>query len=142
MSETSFEDHSQTPEASNISLMDVVRLLRSAGRPLIAQSALHIQLARVEWAEEKKRLTSMLLVLFLGYACLLCVMLFGGVLVLAVTWNTELQLPALITLVALFGVGLFIAFQRFRVLLAQSNRAFATTREEIAADIALIKRQL
>lgn len=131
-----------TSDSTTIDLMNAIRILRSAGGALFAQAALHGQLARVEWAEEKSRLLKMLLIMLLGFACLLCVMLFVGALVLAFTWETAYRIPAVMALIAGYGIGTIIAWHRFHALSALSGQAFAATREELAADLALIRSRL
>jgi uncharacterized membrane protein YqjE len=125
-----------------INPLDVVRLLRSAGAALFAQAAMHGQLARIEWAEEKARLLQILVVGLIGFASLLCVMLFAGALVLAFSWDTAYRTPAAIALVATFGLGTVLAWGRVKALAARSSQAFAATREELAADLALLKSKL
>ncbi len=127
------------PSATTINPLEVIRILRSAGGALLAQANLHGQLARVEWAEEKNRLLKMHLVTLLGFACLLCVMLFTGALVLAFSWETAYRIPAVAALIALYGLGVGIAWRRFQALSALSSQSFAATREEFAADMALLK---
>jgi uncharacterized membrane protein YqjE len=129
-------------ESAEISPLDAIRILRSAGKALFSQAALHGQLAGVEWAEEKQRLLKMLAVTLLGYACLLCAMLCAGALVLTLSWETAYRIPALTVLIALYGVGVGIAWRRFQALSALSAQSFAATREELAADMALLKRHL
>ena len=129
-------------ESAAIHPLDAIRLLRSAGRTLISQAALHAQLARVEWEEEKSRLLKMLLVILLGFAGTLCVMMFVGVLVLAFSWETAYRIPASIGLIAVYALGVAIAWRRLQVLSALSGQAFAATREELAMDIAMIRSKL
>lgn len=129
-------------DATAIHPLTVLRLLRSAGGALFAQAALHGQLARVEWAEEKRRLGQMLVVTLLGFACLLCAMLLVTALVLALSWETAYRIPALIALIAVHALGIAIAWRRFQALSALGSRTFAATREELAADIALLKSKL
>ncbi len=125
-----------------INPLDVVRMLRSAGAALFSQAALHGQLARVEWAEEKDRLLKLLLVGLLGFAGLLCVMLFAGALVLAFSWDTAYRIPAAIALIVAYGLGTGFAWSRLQLLSAQGSQAFAATREELAADLSLLKSKL
>jgi uncharacterized membrane protein YqjE len=47
-----------------------------------------------------------------------------------------------VAVVAVFALVTWVAWRRFRVLAAQSDRAFLATREELAADIALLKKAL
>ena len=67
-----------TAESTSINPLDALRIVRSAGKAILAQAALHGQLARVEWAQEKDRLAKMLVIALLGFAAVLCVMLFTG----------------------------------------------------------------
>lgn len=130
------------PDSPGINWFDVIRIPRLAGSALLAQAALHGQLARVEWAEQKIRLLKMLVVTLLGFAGLLCVMLFVGVLVLAFSWDSEYRFPAVLALIAIYGLGTALAWRRFRALAALSTQAFAATREELAADLAILRSNL
>lgn len=126
----------------DLSLLAVLRLLRSAGQALLAQAALHGQLARVEWAQEKNRLTQMLLLTLLGFAGLLCLLLLVNALVLALSWATPYRIPTLLGLLLAHGLGCLLAWRRLRTLAARSSQGFAATRAELAADIALLKSAL
>ncbi|MEX1993944.1 MAG: phage holin family protein [Steroidobacteraceae bacterium] len=130
------------PETRSISPLDVVRLLRSAGAALFTQASLHGQLARVEWEEEKARLLGMAIAALLCFAGLLCLLLMAGAVVLAFSWNTPYRVPAALALVAAYGLIAGFAWRRIRLLSARSSQAFAATREELAADLALLKEKL
>lgn len=119
--------------------LDAVRILRSAGGALFDQARLHSQLAGVEWEEEKQRLLKMLAAALLGFACLLGALLFAGGLVLAATWETAYRVPTLAALVILFSCGAFAAWHRFQAWSALAHRSFAASREELAADAALLR---
>jgi uncharacterized membrane protein YqjE len=90
----------------------------------------------------ENRLMKMLVLAVLGFASLLCVMLFLGVLVLAYSWDTAYRIPAVMALIIVFGLVTGIAWRRFQALSAQSSQAFAATRDELAADLALLKSKL
>jgi uncharacterized membrane protein YqjE len=122
--------------------MHAVRILSSASKALFAQAELHGQLARVEWNEEKCRLMKMLVITLLGFASLLCSMLFAGFLVLALFWETTHRVPAVLAMITVYTIGTGIAWHRFQTLSALSGQAFAATYEELAADIALIRSKL
>lgn len=122
--------------------LEALRLLRSAGAALLAQAMLHGQLARVEWAEEKARLLRMLAMALLGFACLLCTLLFAGAVLLAACWDTPYRVPAALLLLGLYGLGVSTAWRRFRKLSALSESSFAATRDELASDLALLKSRL
>jgi uncharacterized membrane protein YqjE len=130
------------PEGASFNPLKMLRVFRSAGNALFAQAALHGQLARVEWAEEKSRLLRMAVFGVLVFACLLCVMLFAGVLVLAVSWDSVYRIPALIAVIAVYALGGGVAWHYLQALAALGEQAFAATREEIAADLAMLKSRL
>lgn len=135
--------HARADQAGNdLNLFVLLRLLRSAGRALCAQAALHGQLARVEWAEEKSRLLHMLLTALFGFACLLCLLLSGSALVVALSWNTPYRLPSMLGLLLVHGLGSLLAWRHLHALAARSEQGFAATRAELAADIALLRSAL
>ena len=122
--------------------LDVIRLMRSAGGALSAQAALHGQLARVEWEEEKSRLLQIAAMMLIAYMCALCMMIFLGVLVLALSWDTAYRIHACVGILVVYAIVIAIVVHRLQTLFARSRYAFAATREELAADIALIKSKL
>lgn len=128
--------------AAGVSPLEAVQLLRSAGAALLTQAALHAELARVEWEEEKRRLLKMLVMTLLGFACLLCSMLFAGALVLAAAWETAHRLPVIAVLMLAYTVGVVMAWGRFQACAAMGREAFTASREELAADAALLKSHL
>jgi uncharacterized membrane protein YqjE len=120
----------------------VIRILLSAGGPLLAQADLHGQLARVEWEELKSRLLKMVVLALLCYTGIVCVMLLVGALVLAFGWDTEYRIPIALALVAIYALATALAWRWFRALSAQSSQAFAATRDELAADLAVLRSNL
>jgi uncharacterized membrane protein YqjE len=131
-----------TPDSTRINALGAIRMIRSAGGALFDQLALHGQLAQVEWVEEKNRLLKMLVGAVLGFACLLCIMLSVGVLVMALCWETVYRIPAATALVGFYGVGAGFAWRRLTALSALSGQSFAATRVEVAADLALLRSKL
>jgi uncharacterized membrane protein YqjE len=129
-------------EMTLINSLDIIRVLRSAGGALFAQLGLHGQLARAEWAAEKDRLLKMVVFALFGFVCGLCILFFSGALVLAYSWETAYRLHAIVALIVTYGLGIAIAWYRFQALSSLSSQAFAATREEISADIAMIKSKL
>lgn len=131
-----------TPETGGATPLDVIRLLRSGGGAMLAQALLLGELAHIEWQEEKQRLLLMVAIILLGFACLLCALLFGGGLAVAATWDTAYRLPMLAGLLLLFASGTLLAWRRLRVVAALGDQAFAGSRAELAADVALLKSRL
>lgn len=118
---------------------DILQVLKSAAGALLAQGALYAELLSLEWAEEKSRLFSMVLAVFIGLVFLLCSLLSLGALVIILSWGTEYQMEALIGLVAFFVLGLIVALVRVRALAEQGRKAFSGSITEISADIELIR---
>jgi uncharacterized membrane protein YqjE len=122
--------------------MTLQSVARTAGRALLAQAALHADLLGEAWREEKDRLRGLAMALLLGFACFLCALLAVGVLLLALYWDTPMRIPAIASLLVLYGLGVAIAW---RSLLGQSrrkNEALAASRDELAADLQLLRGQL
>lgn len=130
------------PDLTGINLLEVLRLVRLAGGTLLTQMTLHGQLACNEWAEERRRLGKMLTVIVLGFTCLLCFLLAGGALLLAVSWDTPWRLPVAAALVAIYGLATALAWRRLSALSAHGSQSFAATRAELAADLELLRSKL
>lgn len=128
--------------APGLNAMAVLRLLRSASAGVLAQANLHARLAGIEWAQEKRRLAWMLIALLFAMACLLCVLLLGGAVLLLAFWDSAHRWSAIVALVIAYGSGALLAGWRLGVLSQRSAQAFAATREEIAADIAMLRSKL
>lgn len=132
----------QETGAPSLNAMAALRLLRSATGAVLAQANLHLRLAGIEWAQEKRRLAWLLVALLFGMACILCVLLLGGTVLLLAFWDTAHRSSAIIALAVTYGFGALLAGWLIGVLSRRSSQAFAATREEIAADIAMIRSKL
>ena len=129
-------------ESDGIDLLSALRIVRSAGGALCTQAGLYGQLAHIEWLEEKIRLRNMLLMALLGFASVLCVMLFTGIAALALSWETAYRLPAVIALLLFYAAGMALAWYRLSALSASGSRSFAALREELSIDAALLRSRL
>jgi uncharacterized membrane protein YqjE len=118
------------------------QLLRSAASALLAQGALHAELAQVEWAEEKRRLLRMVITLLAGSLCLFCGLCSFSAAALVYSRDTPWQNPVLLGLVLFYCGATLTAWRHFLSLAARGNQAFADTRAELAADLALIRSRL
>lgn len=133
---------SASTDSAGISPLAVIRVLRSGGKAILGQAALYGELACVEWTEEKNRLSKMFVISMAAFAFLLGMLLFIGVLVLALSWDTAYRVVAVVAMIVIYAIGLGIAWHRVRALSALSGQAFAATREEFSTDLALIKGKL
>lgn len=125
-----------------LSALDTLRMLRSAGGTLGKQAGLYLELARLEWEQEKQRLMRMALLTVVALACFSGALLFAGVLLMAVVWDTPYRIPVIAALVGVYLLGVVIAVWRLKLLARKSTEAFASLRAELAADMALIRSQL
>jgi uncharacterized membrane protein YqjE len=128
--------------AFELNPLSAIRLLRSAGGALLAQAALHAKLASVEWAEEKARLVRIAIAAVLGIISAFCLILLGGIVAIALSWNTPYQTAGVASVLgfyALIAIASGVSLKRQITLGAMS---FAATREEIAADLAMFKAKL
>ena len=126
-------------EAPALGVLSAVRIFRSASDALFAQANLHQQLAKVEWEEEKRRLAQLFLTYTVGLSCLMCLMLFLGLLLMALSWDTQYRAISIAALCSLYSLGVYIAWSLFRKLAASPEAFFANTRKEIAADLSMIR---
>jgi len=131
-----------TAEAVSIRPAEVLRILRTAGGSLLLQAALHGQLLRVEWAEEKSRLLKLVIATLLGFVCLLGLMAALGALLLALYWDTPYRILAVSVLIGVYGLGMALAWRLFSSQAALGSRSFAASRSELAADLDLLRSQL
>lgn len=128
--------------ATAAAVLSAARVLRAAGGALWAQAGLHGELARVEWAVEKQRLLRQLTLLALGLALAAGALFAAGGLLLVIAWNTPWRLAAAIALPLLYGLSAVLVVRRLRVEAARAAPAFAATRQELAADLALLRSRL
>lgn len=127
---------------NGIDPLNAIRLLRSAGGALCSQAGLYGQLAKVEWEEEKVRLTKMLLVSVAMSIFLLCALLFIGLLVVVLSWDSSYRIHAIVGTIAVYAAGMGFSWQKLKNLSALSGQSFSATREEMATDLALIRSKL
>ncbi|NNM51989.1 MAG: hypothetical protein HKM02_07160 [Pseudomonadales bacterium] len=130
------------PNANAIFTLKAICRMHAVGGLLTGQAALLGQLCFIEWKEEKNRLLKMQLIILIGFACLLCVMLFVGALMLVLSWRTIYYVPTAASLIAMYGLGFWLAWSHFWKISAQSDQAFAASRAELVASINLLKNQL
>lgn len=122
--------------------LEIIQRLRSMAKALLMQMELHGRLARVEWEIEKTRLQQSLLMMLLGFACLICCLLSLNVLIISLTWTTDYRIAVIVALIVFYALGLALCCLRLNKLSAKSATTFLATREEVSADIALMRSQL
>ena len=122
--------------------MSLQGVARSAGGALLTQAGLHAELLGEAWLEEKDRLRGMAVGVVLGFACFLCTLLALGALALALWWETSARIPVMVALLILYGLGTAFAVRSLQRHSRTRNESLAASREEIAADLRLLRAQL
>jgi uncharacterized membrane protein YqjE len=109
---------------------------------LLAQGALYGQLAWLELKVERHRLMQILLTLLVGFSMLTSVLVSVTTLLLVASWDTPWRSIVLVATGAVYCTGFVVIWLRFSALTEKSNQAFSDTREELAADFALLRNRL
>jgi uncharacterized membrane protein YqjE len=122
--------------------LEIIQRLRLLMKELVIQLELHGSLLKIEWQEEKDRIRKILCMVSLGFAFALCWLLSLGFFVIAANWSGEYRLLSIAILSAVYLTGLVLCWLRFNTLVARGAQSFAASREELAADIALIRSRL
>lgn len=122
--------------------MEIIKRLRSMAKMVLTRLELHGQLVSVEWAEERQRLLQLLIISLFCFIFIFCALLFIGVFVIALSWATDYRIHAIGLMLALYILGFCLCAYRISILVSRSSSSFAATREEVAADLALIRSQL
>jgi len=116
--------------------------VRPAVAALLTHGALLGRLAHVEWRAEKQRLARLFALSLFSAAMAVVVLLSISILVMTLAWDTDYRWLAALALVVFYAAGLVLAVRRLIHLFSIKESAFAGTCEELAADIALLKRRL
>lgn len=122
--------------------MQIIKRLRSVAKIVLTRLELHGQLVCVEWAEERQRLVQLVAVSLMGFIFLFCAILFIGIFAIALSWATDYRIHVIGAMFAIYVLGFCFCAYRVGLLAARSAETFAATREEVAADLALIRSRL
>lgn len=123
-------------------LLELIRRLRASAAIVLMQMELHGRLACVEWQKEKNRLQQLIVFGTLGLIFSFCCALSIGLVILAAAWPTEYRWWAVAGVIGFYLLGVIVCYLRCKHYAALGKNSFKATREEIAADIALIRSQL
>ena len=122
--------------------MESLRTLRSLSSAVSSQAGLYVQLAQLEWERERERLIAIFVMLIIVlFACWFLLVL-GSALALVLAWHTEYRELAIYSLLGVYFVAIVLSLWRLKRLVNQGKHAFSSLREDLAADIAVIKREL
>ena len=122
--------------------MTILGIVRDASGVLLDHAALHAELLRVEWAEEKLRLRRLATAVAVGFAFLLALLFAFGTLLVSLTWDSSLRVPAVAALIALYALGAALAWRQYSAQATRGERSFAASRTEMAADLELLRSHM
>lgn len=122
--------------------MEILQRIRLLTKELFIQLELRGHLLKIEWLQEKNRIQQIICVAFIGFALLLCCLLMLGFFVIVAAWTSEYRLLSIAMVFGFYLFCLVLCCIKLNALAAKGADSFAVTREELAADIALIRSQL
>ncbi|MDB5986569.1 MAG: hypothetical protein JWR16_1622 [Nevskia sp.] len=117
------------------------RLLRASSDVIGDHTAATFELLILEWQEERARLLRLLLLTVVATACVLLLIGFAGLFLLAAVWETPLRIPVAAALLVAFASGAWLSWHKARNVNVSGIRPFTTLREELAKDRALFQSQ-
>lgn len=107
---------------------------------LLSMVRTRLELASLEFAEQRSRALGLLVLAFAALVLLLLGFLVFSVAVAMYFWPTDHRYLALLVLAGCYVLAGLIAFLRLRSVLIQSPPPFAATLEELERDIAMLDR--
>ena len=119
--------------------MKIPGIVRDASGMLLDHAALHAELLRVEWAEEKLRLRRLVTAAMVGFAFLLALLIAFAALLLSLAWDTSLRVPTVAALIALYALGAALAWRQYSAQATRGEHSFEASRNEFAADLELLR---
>ena len=98
-----------------------------------------LELAKLEWEDEKQRIVMVAVGAFLALVMTVLAMTFVGAFVIVAFWDTPWRVHAAGGVAAVMVVGLLAALAFTRSKLTQREAAFAQLRQELATDLQALR---
>lgn len=115
---------------------------RSVGGALLTQATLHAELLGEAWLVEKDRLRGLAVASLLLATCLICTSLAVGALVVSISWDTAQRVPIVAGLLIAYGLATVAAWRSLSRQVLIRNEVLAASRDELAADLRLLRDNL
>ena len=122
--------------------MKMPGIVRDASGMLLDHAALHAELLRVEWAEERLRLGRLMTAAAVSFAFLLALLIAFGTLLLSLAWDSSLRVPTVAALMVLYALGAAMAWRQYSAQATRGEHSFAASRSEFAADLELLRSHM
>ena len=126
------------PDAGGSTLRGAVARLADA---LLGLARTRLELATVEYTEERRRVTTQLALLLAGVGCVLFALLFAAAAVVVVFWDSY-RIPAVVGVVVFFAVAGAVLLWRRAEIAQTAPTPFGATVAELEKDRAALTRTL
>lgn len=133
---------SSSANATGAGPLRTLKVLRLASSTLSEQAGLYAELVQLELEAQKVRYKRMMIFLVIAFFCLLGLLIFTGVFILALSWDTEYRIHSILLIMFIYLLGLIIFGLQAKKLATAGPPAFETLKQEICADINAIKSEL
>lgn len=120
-----------------IHLLKWLRFVQTSLPTLLDHARLTLELADLEWQQEKKRLRRVLLIIGLAVISGMFLVAVVTAVIMLLTWYTPYRFVAIALLLLIYALGVGLAILRLRRL--SDSESFTATRAELARDMALFR---
>lgn len=122
---------------SGIHPLEWLRFVQASLPTLLDHVRLTLELADLEWQQEKKRLRRVMLMVALAVICGLFFLAVATAVIMLLTWYTPYRFVAIALLLLIYALGVGWAILRLRRL--SDSESFTATRAELERDMALFR---
>jgi len=120
-----------------IHLLKWLRFVQTSLPTLLDHTRLTLELADLEWQQEKKRLRRIMLMIALAVISGMFFVAVVTAVIMLLTWYTPYRFVAIALLLLIYALGVGLAILRLRRL--SDSESFTATRAELARDMALFR---
>ncbi|HKQ30918.1 MAG TPA: phage holin family protein [Burkholderiales bacterium] len=117
----------------------IVEAAKRFASSLLEQVQTRLELLTVEWAEEKSRLSVLLIALGLALFFVWMAIAFASLLAIALFWDTEQRIPVMTGIVGFYVLGAIVAGSIARSKMKLKSSLFAASAAELRKDRDLLE---
>lgn len=125
-----------------LSILQLLGSLRSSGPALREHITLMLELARIEWQQERRRFLGLIVAGVMLLFCCMSLMAFSAAVILALLWDTPYRVLAIGIILLLFASGGLAAWFKLRQLIQLGAKSFGATRKELARDLFQLRHKI
>lgn len=116
--------------------------LRSSAPVLREHVSLILELACIEWQQERRRLLGMVLAGAFALCCAMSFIALSTAIILAALWDTPYCALAVSAILIAYAAGSIAAWFKFHQLLQNGTKSFGATRDELVRDLSRLKHKM